>query len=74
MSTKIVIANQKGGVGKTTTALALKDILIEHGYKVLLIDMDPQCNASDCCGAVWDNAATLADLLLDNNNDVIQHL
>ncbi len=44
----LVIANQKGGIGKTTTSLCLTDGLRECGFKVLLIDMDPQCNSTSC--------------------------
>jgi len=61
----IVIANQKGGIGKTTTATALASILSEKGYHTLLIDADQQGNSSDTYKAKIEGVATLYDVLLD---------
>ena len=50
MSHVISVTNQKGGVGKTLTASSLASILTSRGYKVLTIDMDPQCNFDQVAG------------------------
>jgi len=71
----IAVANQKGGVGKTTTAINLGAALAELGFNVLLVDLDPQGNATTGLGISKDgDGLTTYDLLLNETPllDIVQ--
>lgn len=59
----ITIANQKGGVGKTTTAICIAQELIRRNYKVLFIDADAQANATIFYEGTMEDNYTLADIM-----------
>jgi chromosome partitioning protein len=54
MGTVLAVANQKGGVGKTTTTVNLGASIADAGYPTLLVDLDPQCNATVALGLAKD--------------------
>lgn len=75
MAKVIAIASQKGGIGKTTTAISLATGLAAKGFKTLLIDNEPQRSATRTYRAQVEDTATLYDLLFENEKatDCVQH-
>lgn len=64
----IAITNQKGGVGKTTTAVNLSATIADLGYKTLIVDLDPQGNTTSGLGMAVKEDNSIYDLLMGRNS------
>ena len=77
MTTVLSVCNQKGGVGKTTTSVNLSSALAKNKKKILLVDLDPQGNATMGSGINKNKlSSTIADLLLsevESFRDILLH-
>lgn len=75
MAVTIVLTNQKGGVGKTTTAAALASGLVREGKKVLAIDLDPQGNLGFSLGLDIEDSLTICDVFRNSVplREVVHH-
>lgn len=76
MGTIVAVVNQKGGVAKTTTAIALATGLAKRGFKVLMADTDSQRNSTAVYRAQYEDVATMHDLLFTKGIDpmiCVQH-
>src|SRR4051794_28354230 len=63
MGTIYAIANQKGGVGKTTTAVNIAACVADAGYETLLVDLDAQCNATVALNVAKGSRPNVYDVL-----------